>query len=132
MSQNAPPVDERHFERLLRERLDVLRRQIHQALLRSDTEAYGELAGQVHDVEEEALADLLSDVNLAEVSRDVHEIREVDAALRRIAARSYGTCLDCGERIDPARLDSHPTARRCLACQQAYEARPESTRPPSL
>ena len=132
MSQNAPPVDERHFERLLRERLDVLRRQIHQALLRSDTEAYGELAGQVHDVEEEALADLLSDVNLAEISREVSEIREVDAALRRIADRRYGTCRDCGERIDPARLDTHPTAERCLACQRAYEARPERPRPPSL
>ena len=132
MSQNDLPLDERHFERLLRARLEVLRRQIGEALLRRDTEAYAELAGQVHDAEEQALADLLSDVNLAEISRDVYEIRDVDAALRRIAARRYGTCLDCAERIDPARLESYPTAKRCLQCQRAYEARAHSPRPPSL
>ncbi len=132
MSETASPLDYRRFDSLLRTRLDVLRRAIHEALLRSDTETYGELAGRVHDAEEEALADLLTDVNLAEISRDVQEIRDIDAALRRIASRTYGACLDCGEPIDPHRLGIHPTAKRCLDCQRTYESRPAALRPPSL
>jgi DnaK suppressor protein len=39
-------------------------------LLRSDRERYADIAGQVHDAEEEAIADLLVDVSLAEITRE--------------------------------------------------------------
>lgn len=132
MSETAPPVDYRRFDSLLRARLEVLRREVRDALLRADTEGYGELAGSVHDAEDQALADLLTDVNLEEISRYVREIRDIDAALRRIADRSYGRCLECGQPIDPTRLEVYPSAGRCLQCQRAYEGRPGAQRPPSL
>ncbi len=128
----ASPLDYRRFDSLLRTRLGVLRREIREALLRADTESYGELAGRVHDAEEEALADLLTDVNLAQISRAVEEIRDIDSALRRIASRTYGGCLDCGEPIDPERLGIYPAAKRCLDCQRSHESRPAAIRPPSL
>ena len=121
-----------HFANKLRDRLSVLRGEIRAALLRGDTETFGELAGQVHDVDEESLADLLTDVNLAVISREVQEVRDSDAALRRITAGTYGECVDCGEQIDPARLEAYPTAKRCLACQRAYESQPAAKSPPKL
>ena len=121
-----------HFENKLRDRLRVLRGEIRAALLRGDTETYGELAGEIHDVDEESMADLLTDVNYAGISREVQEVRDIDAALRRIAAGAYGECVDCGEQIDPARLEAYPTARRCLACQRAYESQPAAKSPPKL
>ncbi len=121
-----------HFENKLRDRLRVLRGEIRAALLRGDTETYGELAGEIHDVDEESMADLLTDVNYAGISREVQEVRDIDAALRRIAAGTYGECVDCGEQIDPARLEAYPTARRCLACQRAYESQPAAKSPPKL
>lgn len=110
-----------HFEQKLRARLAALRAQILSALLRSDAEAYGQLAGQVHDVEEESLADLLVDVNLAEITREVQEVRDIDAALRRILTGSYGVCVQCGAPIAERRLEAYPTAKRCLECQGAYD-----------
>lgn len=41
---------------------------------------------------------------------------DVDAALARIAAGTYGTCETCGEPIAPGRLEARPTARRCITC----------------
>ncbi len=120
------------IENTLRSRLDVLRGEIGAALFRAGAETYGELAGQVHDIDEESLADLLSDVNLAEISRQVREVRDIDAAMRRIAGRTYGVCVECGEPIDAARLRVYPTAVRCLGCQQAQESRPPAKRPPKL
>lgn len=51
--------------------------------------------------------------------------RAVEAieALQRIRDGEYGTCADCGGRISAARLQIKPEARRCISCQEQYEAR---------
>jgi RNA polymerase-binding transcription factor DksA len=30
-------------------------------------------------------------------------------------------CVDCGASVGYERLEAYPTAKRCLACQQAHE-----------
>lgn len=52
------------------------------------------------------------------------ELVEVDAALERIAAGTYGRCETCKAPIDPARLRALPTARRCAADQRSLEEGP--------
>ncbi len=47
---------------------------------------------------------------------------EVQAALDRIDAGTYGTCIDCGKPIEEARLEFRPEASRCLADQEKAEA----------
>jgi RNA polymerase-binding protein DksA len=111
------------FRESLEQRFRQVREDIRQALLRSDEQSYIELAGRVHDVEEESVADLLVDVSLADIDRHVEEIRDIDAALTRIATGSFGTCCDCGEAIELQRLEAYPTARRCRPCQATYEKR---------
>ena len=43
-------------------------------------------------------------------------IGEIDAALARIEAGSYGTCTQCGAAIPDERLELRPFAGRCVAC----------------
>ena len=75
----------------------------------------------VNDLEDQSLADLLVDVNLAQITRAVEEIRALERALRRIALGTYGVCVSCGQPIERERLEAHPTANRCAACQRAHE-----------
>lgn len=110
-----------HFNRRLRERWLELREEIRGTLLRADAEQYADIAGEVHDLEDESLADLLTDVTHAEIGRDVEEVRDIEAALQRIAAGTYAICVRCEQPIDRERLDAYPTAKRCLACQQLHE-----------
>lgn len=105
----------------LRRRSEELRELIRKELLQADKEQYGELAGRVHDLADESVADLLADVNLAVIDHHVNEVRSVESALLRIATGSYGECADCGEAIDTARLEAYPTAKRCHACQSLRE-----------
>ncbi|PUE43075.1 TraR/DksA C4-type zinc finger protein [Limnohabitans sp. Bal53] len=49
------------------------------------------------------------------------ELGDIDAALERIQAGTYGTCTDCGVSIPPARLNAYPTAKRCIDCQSLSE-----------
>lgn len=111
------------FRESLEQRYRQLREDIRQTLLQSDEQSYIELAGRVHDVEEESVADLLVDVSLADIDRHVEEIRDIDAALARIATGSFGTCCDCGEAIELQRLEAYPTAKRCRPCQETCEKR---------
>jgi RNA polymerase-binding transcription factor DksA len=39
---------------------------------------------------------------------------EVDGALDRLAAGTYGFCTVCGDPIAPARLEARPTTDRCI------------------
>lgn len=43
-------------------------------------------------------------------------LEEIDAALARLDAGTYGRCAGCGEEIAPARLAARPVARTCIAC----------------
>ncbi len=120
----AESLTEQHlneFKKRLKERYWQLRQEIRDELLKTDEEQYIELAGRVHDPEEEAVADLLVDLNLASISRHVQELREIDDALIRIAKGTYGICVDCDQPIGLQRLTANPTAKRCLACQDLYE-----------
>ena len=109
------------FKTRLNDRFMALRREISEELLHFDEERYGDLAGRVHDTGEEALADLLVDIELASIDRHVQEIRDIDAALIRIAEGSYGRCCDCQEPIVIERLTAYPTAKRCIVCQEAHD-----------
>ncbi len=105
----------------LRHRFDVLREEVRRELAQSDHEHYRDLAGDVPDPGDQSMADLLSDLNLAVIDHHIHEIRAVEGALLRIAAGTYGVCVDCDESIAPARLQAQPMAKRCHHCQSRYE-----------
>jgi DnaK suppressor protein len=46
------------------------------------------------------------------------QLHEIDQALYRLENGSYGICLDCGENIQPARLEIIPSAALCIKCQK--------------
>lgn len=117
---------------LTAKQLEELRQAIqarHAALLaeirgdvdRARGESYIELAGPVTDPADQATADLLSDVSQAEVTRDLGEARDFEAAQARLADGSYGYCIDCGLEIAFERLRINPAAARCFDCQRMHE-----------
>ncbi|MDX6375612.1 MAG: DnaK suppressor protein [Nocardioidaceae bacterium] len=41
---------------------------------------------------------------------------EIDAAMKRLEAGTYGTCEGCGGAIGEDRLEARPAARTCIRC----------------
>lgn len=115
------PEQRSELGRLINERHGKLMEEVREEVGRSREETFGAVAGPVTDTGDEAVADLLSDLDAAEVSRDLGEIRELEAAQARLAAGTYGVCVDCKGEIELERLIALPAAARCLACQQAHE-----------
>ena len=110
------------FKRILQKRYSELREEIRQELLKSDEQHFIDLAGQVHDLQDESVADLLVDLDLAILDMHIEEIRDIDASLMRIASGSYGQCMDCNTDIAEARMRAWPTAKRCQPCQTHFES----------
>jgi RNA polymerase-binding transcription factor DksA len=105
----------------VRERRRQLAAEIRGDAERARGEQYGELAGATHDTGDESVADLLADLDQAEMTRDLGELRDLEAARLRLADGSYGTCVDCKGDIGYERLRANPAATRCVRCQALHE-----------
>lgn len=43
-------------------------------------------------------------------------LSDVEHALDKLDAGTFGACEECGQPIGEARLEAMPTARRCMSC----------------
>ena len=108
--------------RLLEERYVALLEEVRGELEKSENLQYIELLDRVPaDIGDQSMADALADLNVAIVDRHIRELRDIEAARARVADRTYGVCVDCGDDIALERLRAWPTAKRCHACQQQRE-----------
>ena len=51
----------------------------------------------------------------------VERVNALSAALDRLNDGEYGTCVECGEDIAPARLRALPEVQTCVRCQDRLE-----------
>ena len=117
----------------LEQRRRALRAELLGDAERARAESFREVAGSVMDLGDEALADLVADLDNAELSRDLNELRAVEAAMDRFdTGSSYGGCADCGADIPFERLRVEPAALRCVDCQRVHERTYAGTRAPTL
>jgi DnaK suppressor protein len=72
-------------------------------------------ADDEHDPEGATIAFERSQIG-ALVRQVRHHLAEIDAALERVGAGTYGVCERCGNAIGEARLGALPAARRCIRC----------------
>jgi hypothetical protein len=66
----------------------------------------------------ETIASNPDPVAMSRTATLLHTIGEIDAALDRIAAGTYGRCVHCGAAIPEERLEFRPFASGCVSCQQ--------------
>jgi len=103
-------------------RYESLLEEVRDALEHSENQQYVELIGRVPaDIGDQSVGDALADLNLAIIDRHIQELRDIEAAKARLAQRTYGICIGCGDDIAYDRLHAYPTAKRCVICQQQRE-----------
>jgi DnaK suppressor protein len=70
---------------------------------------------------EQVLLATQRDFAIQSIDRSTFLLREVNAALDRVAGGSFGRCEQCDSQIPEKRLNALPWARHCVACQEAME-----------
>ena len=97
------------------------------AALERDLAAIIEAASQVngddeHDPEGATIAfERQHTAALLDQARD--QVSQIDAALGRLTAGSYGRCERCGQPIAAARLAARPTTTTCITCASSRQPR---------
>lgn len=113
-----------------RKKLLELRRKLASNVSHMQTDALrtgGETVSELSDLPLEHLADrgsenFAKDMMIGILQNSEAEICEIDAALRKIEAGTYGSCENCKADIGKARLKALPYARLCIQCKQAEES----------
>jgi DnaK suppressor protein len=78
-------------------------------------------ADSVWDEADHIQASEQREMGLLSRERLVEKIERLTAALKRMDDGSYGTCVECGKSIAPARLKAIPEVATCVACQEKIE-----------
>jgi RNA polymerase-binding protein DksA len=105
----------------LLDRQRVLVAEVREKREQAAAEGNEDAIGGVGDAGDESVLRAATDLDLQEAGRDVQELNDIDAALRRMEDGSYGICDECGQEIGYPRLDAQPTALRCISDQEKYE-----------
>ena len=61
------------------------------------------------------------EIRFATRERLVERVNRLTAALDRLKEGEYGVCVECAERISPARLHAVPEVDTCVRCQDRIE-----------
>lgn len=109
------------FKNQLLERQAVLLEQL--ASLRGGSRSRAEASADHFNRPEDSTAQVNTarDLEFAMDEHETDELAQVDAALKRIEAGTYGQCASCGVEIPAKRLQAAPAAARCIACQEKTE-----------
>jgi DnaK suppressor protein len=122
MTSSSTPSLSLHRERLLQERTQLLQRIAEQ---RGGLVSRADMAADHFDNSFQSRAQIRTErqTEFAINEHETAELGDIDAALERMDAGTYGQCTDCGVTIPPERLNAYPTAKRCLDCQTLAEQR---------
>ena len=86
------------------------------------TEGYGREKDQnTQDMADMAVESYTKEFLFGKSSGDRHILQLIREALGRIDDKSYGTCVNCENDINPKRLDAVPWAHLCIQCQGLQE-----------
>ena len=107
------------LKHMLDERFKALTAELHREV--SEQDEYLDVATEVPDPGDSSFANLAVDLGNAAITRDIVELRAIEAARKRLANGTYGDCVTCETEIPFERLKVQPTAERCAPCQEAYE-----------
>ncbi len=118
--------DRDHFRRLLaQKREELLRLRAHERdreLGMSASEATGELSEYDNHPADAGTETWQRSQMLALRAEQGEALAAVDAALRRLADATYGSCTRCGGPIERERLLALPETPYCKGCREAVEA----------
>jgi len=105
----------------LRRMLTARRQQMRDDVLSRIRHGRSDQPEDVRDSVDMSDADVQRDIELAMLQMRVEALSAIDAALFRLDAGDYGSCVDCRGQIAERRLRALPFAVRCQACEERRE-----------
>ena len=113
-------MEQGNVERL-RQKLEFQRHETRQFLRRLDQEVQSLDTEATQDSADRCVISLSKESLFERSSQRRTVLGLIEAALKRIADGSFGTCVGCGDEIQDQRLQALPWTQFCLRCQGELE-----------
>ena len=113
--------------------MDAIRKRLEQELRNASTRlrqmGVADSLDELRPIAETGFADEVDGIQVNEwreigfATREllVERVNRLSNALDRLDDGEYGTCVECGEAIAPARLRVMPEVETCVVCQEKLE-----------
>jgi DnaK suppressor protein len=105
----------------IRARLEARRDELQGRLGRHETDGRDTGAGEVQDEIDRVTSEEAKTATLEIGTIEYNSLAQVEEALKRLDDGTYGTCVVCGEPIEPARLRAIPETPYCIRDAEALE-----------
>jgi DnaK suppressor protein len=106
-----------HLERMLRDRRREMQSEVRHGIRDGRTDRLKQGGDDI----DRSDAHRQGDIELALLQMRAETVRRIDAALGRLAAGTYGSCVECAKEIAERRLRALPFAVRCQGCEATHE-----------
>jgi DnaK suppressor protein len=114
-------IDKDKVAARLTEREDELKKERDQIHAAEEGMREGELADYDQHPADQGTDTLEQEMDETTLMIIEDNLNTVQVARERLEQGKYGICIDCGEEIEPERLEAIPEAIRCLKDQNRYE-----------
>ena len=115
------------YERLKKEKAQILEK-LDQLIARGQPQVERREGSPFGKREEEADGVLELEKRMALEKRLRASLAEIEHALQKCEAGTYGLCDSCGKAIEQARLEALPQANLCLSCKTRQAKNAKGTR----
>src|SRR5215469_14811930 len=106
------------FKKRLEDRQQELRRAVNRTA-QDGREADVDAAAA--DIADKAASSYTKEFLFHQSNNDRQLLSLVEEALARIREGTFGECVNCGNEVNPKRLEAVPWTRYCIACQERVE-----------
>lgn len=105
----------------IKKRLQTKEQDLEADIARHEAEARDAARPEVQDQMDQVVSSQDSEGQFHQADLESRVLADVREALARIEQGTYGTCIDCGRRIQPSRLEAIPWTPYCLDDQERHD-----------
>ena len=114
------PMEKKKLD-TFKKRLEDRQRELRHAVSRTAQDGRDADLESAQDIADRAANSYTKEFLFAQSNNDRRLLGMVETALSRIREGSFGECINCGNEINPKRLEAVPWTRYCIDCQEKME-----------
>ena len=113
-------MDKKKLE-TFKKRLEDRQRELRQNVSRNEQDGRAADMDTAQDIADRASSSYTKEFLFHQSSNERQTLQMVEGALNRIREGTFGECINCGNEINPKRLEAVPWTRYCIECQEKLE-----------
>src|SRR5436305_15293305 len=113
-------MDKKKLE-YFRKRLEVRQQELRRTVSRTEQDGRTADEDSAQDIADRAASSYTKEFLFHQSNNDRQLLSLVEEALARIREGTFGECVNCGNEVNPKRLEAVPWTRYCIECQARVE-----------